>query len=91
MFEGEVLSFRRYLDMEHGYTVRKVRWRSPKGNTVRIVSKRMTSFEQLTLFTIVYQVESEDYEGELSIVSTARGMRDTISGIRKCIYSRSSP
>ena len=73
MFEGEVLSFRRYLDMEHGYTVRKVRWRSPKGNTVRIVSKRMTSFEQLTLFTIVYQVESEDYEGELSIVSTHIG------------------
>lgn len=73
MFDGEVLESRRYLHMAEGCTVRQIRWRSPKGKTVELTIKRMTSFEQLTLFTNEYTVRSIDFSGSLSIVSTHIG------------------
>lgn len=73
MFEGEVLKSKRYLDMSKGYTVRQVLWRSPKGKTVEIQTKRMTSFEQLPLFTIEYMVRAVDFSGHLSVKSTHIG------------------
>lgn len=73
MFEGEVLSSRRYLDMEGGYTGREVTWRSPKGREMRITVKRMTSFEKLTLFTIEYTVEALNFEGNVLLTSTHIG------------------
>ncbi|MFV0466810.1 MAG: glycoside hydrolase family 65 protein [Lachnospiraceae bacterium] len=73
MFEGTVLSSRRYLDMKGGHTVREVLWRSRGGHTVKITAKRMTSFEMLTLFTMEYTVESVDYQGEIRLVSTHIG------------------
>lgn len=73
MFDGRVLSSRRYLDMSKGYTVRQVLWRSPKGKTVEIRIKRMTSFEQLSLFTIEYSVRAVDFSGHLSVKSSHIG------------------
>lgn len=73
LFEGEVLSFQRYLDMEKGYTARIIHWRSPKGKEVKITVKRMTSFEQLSLFTIEYSVESVNFDGGVCIQSTHIG------------------
>ena len=73
MFEGEVISSRRYLDMEGGYTAREVTWRSPQGREIRITVKRMTSFEKLTLFTIEYTVEALNFEGDVLFTSTHIG------------------
>lgn len=69
MFEGEVLESSRMLDMEAGYTVRRVVWRSPKGKTVEILIKRMTSFVQLPLFTIEYNVKALDFDDKLTFIS----------------------
>jgi len=73
MFEGEVLKSRRYLNMAEGYTVRQIMWRSPKGKTVEMTMKRMTSFELLSLFTDEYTVRSVDFSGKLSVISTHAG------------------
>lgn len=73
MFEGEVLESSRSLYMKEGYTQRYIFWRSPKGKTVKITIKRMTSFAQLTLFTTEYQVESLDFSGEIRFISTHIG------------------
>ncbi|HOO27560.1 MAG TPA: glycosyl hydrolase family 65 protein [Lachnospiraceae bacterium] len=73
MFEGTVLASRRYLDMERGYTVREVTWCSPKGHTIRITAKRMTSFDLLTLYTDEYTAESVDYAGEVHLTSAHIG------------------
>lgn len=64
MFQGEVLKSRRLLNMEEGYTLREVRWRSEKGAEFEIRIKRMASFVQQSLFTIEYSVTSINYEGE---------------------------
>lgn len=68
MFEGEVLESSRMLDMEAGYTARRIVWRSPKGKTVEIFIKRMTSFVQLPLFTIEYHVKAMDFDDTLTFV-----------------------
>lgn len=69
MFEGTVLNSRRCLDMKEGVSVRQITWKSPKGHTVKLEIKRMTSFELLSLFTICYSITSVDYEGPVKIVS----------------------
>lgn len=69
MFEGTVLKSSRWLDMEEGYTARRVLWRSPGGKEVEIEIRRMTSFSRLSLFTIDYCVKSLNYEGDISFIS----------------------
>ncbi len=73
LFEGEVLESSRWLDMDEGYTARKVVWNSPSGKKVEILIKRMTSFAQLQLFTIEYSVKALNFSGSLEFVSTHIG------------------
>lgn len=73
MFEGEVSESSRWLDMEKGYTARKVIWCSPKGKKVEILIKRMTSFVQLPLFTVEYTVKALNFSDKLTLVSTHIG------------------
>lgn len=69
MFEGTVLKSSRWLHMKEGYTARKVIWRSPKGKEVEIQIKRMTSFDQLALFTIEYSVKALNFAGNITFES----------------------
>ncbi|MCR5000344.1 MAG: family 65 glycosyl hydrolase [Lachnospiraceae bacterium] len=69
MFEGEVISSVRSLDMKEGVTLRKVRLRSGKGHEFEVNVKRMASFDMPNLFLIEYRVKSLGYEGELTFES----------------------
>lgn len=69
MFEGTVLESSRWLNMDEGYSVRRVVWKSPKGKEVEIIIKRMTSFYQLSLFTIEYSVKALNFKGEITFES----------------------
>lgn len=73
MFDGRVLESRRFLDMEKGYTGREIIWESNQGKQVKICIKRMTSFVQLSLFTIEYSVKALNFEGRIRFVSTHIG------------------
>lgn len=73
MFEGETLSSKRWVDMEAGYTAREVVWRSPSGKEVKVLIKRMTSFTQLSLFTIEYEVTALNFSGEVEFISSHKG------------------
>jgi len=57
---GEIIKYDRILNMEEGYTQRLITWKSPKGDKISIDIKRMTSFEELSLFTIEYKVTAEN-------------------------------
>ena len=72
MFEGQVSGYKRLLNMEEGYTLRSLRWTSPKGKTLDIEIKRMTSFYQLSLFTIEYRVTPVNFNGEITFESWHR-------------------
>ena len=65
MGTGELLSNQRVLDMDNGFTSREILWKSPLGNTVKIVTKRMAHLAMPSLFTIEYSVTSMDFDGEI--------------------------
>lgn len=67
--EGTVVKNSRILNMEEGYTAREIVWRSPNGKEVSIYIKRMTSFEELSLFSIEYRVTPLNFEGEIAFSS----------------------
>lgn len=69
LLSGEVLKHERILNMEEGYTKRLISWKSPKGDKVLIEIKRMTSFEELSLFTIEYKVTAENSKVNLMFSS----------------------
>lgn len=73
MFQGTVLSSSRWLNMQEGYSARKVHWRSPNGKEAEILIKRMASFQRLPLFTIDYQVKPLNFSGTVKFVSVHQG------------------
>jgi alpha,alpha-trehalose phosphorylase len=66
---GTILSNRRILNMEEGYTLRDVTWCSPGGKKLQIQIKRMASFEKLTLFTMEYRVTPLNFSGNVQLES----------------------
>ncbi len=73
MFTGTVLGSRRWVDMEQGVTGRYIVWRSPLGKELEITVIRMTSFCQPSLFTIEYQIKSENFSGDVMVESHHSG------------------
>jgi alpha,alpha-trehalose phosphorylase len=69
LFEGDIIHSRRWLDMERGTTGRNIVWRSNKGKEIEINIIRMTSFYQLSLFTIEYKVKALNFSGRLEFRS----------------------
>ncbi len=69
LFEGQILKSKRWLDMDGGITGREIHWCSPSGKQVEIIIKRMTSFTQLSLFTIQYSVRAINFNGTISFSS----------------------
>ena len=65
MGTGELIKNQRILDMDGGFTSREIIWKSPLGNTVKIVTKRIAHLAVPQLFTIEYSVTSLDFDGEI--------------------------
>lgn len=70
---GEVLSYRRSLDMEKGIATRSLRWRSPGGREVELTVRRMASLVVPELFILQYAVKALNFDGRVSIVSREEG------------------
>ena len=73
MFVGTVEESVRTLDMDRGITIREFTWCAPCGKRLKIVSKRMTSFENLALFLIDYEVTALNFSGEITFKSVHKG------------------
>ena len=54
---GKLLSHERFLDLRGGVLVRRVEWRSPAGQSVRVTSTRLVSFAHRSVAAILYEVE----------------------------------
>ncbi len=67
--KGTLLSDKRILNMDEGYTMRQITWRNSQGNTVDICIRRMAHFSAPNLFTIEYSVRAVDFEGSISFDS----------------------
>jgi kojibiose phosphorylase len=67
MDRGEILAYRRDLNLRTGVLTRQVRWRSPAGRTVDIYIERFTSLAEHRLAAIRYRVTPLDFEGEIEL------------------------
>ncbi len=69
MLHGNLIEHSRELNMDEGYTLRNVKWISEKQKEIRITSKRMTSFEELPLFTVEYSITAVNDKVDIEIDS----------------------
>ncbi|MCT7949590.1 beta-phosphoglucomutase [Ancylothrix sp. C2] len=73
---GEILSYRRCLDMRRGVLSRDVRWRSPKGHTLDFYFERFASMADDHLLALRCQITPVDFEGSLDIQAGINGYSD---------------
>lgn len=76
--EGDWLDFERELDLRAGCYRRRLRWRSPAGETIEIRAERLVSLEEPGLLAIRYSVQSIDYTGAITLESSIDTARDAI-------------
>ncbi|NLD52843.1 MAG: glycoside hydrolase family 65 protein [Clostridiales bacterium] len=70
---GQVLDYKRELDMQKGHAIRTVRWRSPAGREVEVTVRRMASLAQRELFILHYTVKALNFSGRVRLVSREEG------------------
>jgi alpha,alpha-trehalose phosphorylase len=70
MGRGRVLDHERVLDFRTGLLTRSVEWESAGGKRVRIVSRRLVSFQRKHVAAIEYTVTPLNFSGRLRLEST---------------------
>ena len=79
--QGEILKFRRRLDLRHGLLTRQVRWRDPDGHTFDVEFERFVSMADPHVMAARVQVTSVDYEGPIAFSAGLDGVVDN-DGLR---------
>jgi kojibiose phosphorylase len=73
---GEILSYRRQLDVRRGVLSRDVRWRSGSGYTVDIHLERFASLADQHVLALRCQVTPLDFEGTIEVQASINGYPD---------------
>ncbi len=71
--EGELLSYRRELDMREGLLRRRFHWRTPSGRELRFSFERLVSLSRRKAAALEIRIELVEGRGELSILSSLDG------------------
>jgi beta-phosphoglucomutase len=74
--QGEILHYRRQLDLRRGILTREVRWRSPGGKTLELKFERFASQSDEHLLALRCQVTPLDFEGEIEVQASINGYPD---------------
>ncbi|HEY9603900.1 MAG TPA: beta-phosphoglucomutase [Allocoleopsis sp.] len=73
---GEILSYRRQLDVRRGVLSRNVRWRSGSGHTVDLHFERFASLADRHVLALRCQVTPLDFEGTVEVQASINGYPD---------------
>jgi kojibiose phosphorylase len=74
--QGEIISYRRQLDVRRGVLSRDVRWRSGSGYTVDIHLERFASLVDQHVLALRCQVTALNFEGKVEIQASINGYPD---------------
>jgi alpha,alpha-trehalose phosphorylase len=77
---GQLVEHERTLDFRAGVLRRRVHWRSPAGQAVRIASSRLVSLSQRSAAAILYEVEPVDEPVRLVVQSELVANADASEG-----------
>ena len=73
MTEGQILDYKRVLDLRKGILYRKIKWQSPTGLITSLAFRRFVSVSNKHLMGINLQITPENYSGEIIIKSRLNG------------------
>jgi len=73
MMTGEILEYRRSLNMREGVLKRNLIWKSPSGRKIKLEVERMVCLPRKNLAAIKYKVTPLNFEGEMVIISEIDG------------------
>jgi len=76
--QGQVVGYRRHLDLRRGVLSRTVRWRSPAGRTTDLHFERLASLADPHLLAIRCQVTPLDLEGQVEVQASLSGYPDNL-------------
>jgi kojibiose phosphorylase len=76
--QGDVLSYERRLDLRSGILSRRVRWRSPSGQTVDLHFERFASLADEHILGLRCQIAPVDFEGMVEIQATINGYAENM-------------
>lgn len=71
--QGEILSYKRQLNLRWGILSRDVLWRSPAGHTIKLHFERMISMADEHVLVVRCIVTPVDFEGEISVEASLNG------------------
>jgi beta-phosphoglucomutase len=71
--QGEVLSYRRQLDLRYGILSREVRWRSPSGKTIELQFERFASLADAHVLGLRVQITPVDCDGLIEVQASLNG------------------
>jgi len=74
---GEILHYKRQLDLRHGLLSRSVRWRSPTGETLDLKFERFASLDDRHVLGLRCQITPIDFSGTVEVQSSLNGYPDT--------------
>jgi kojibiose phosphorylase len=69
MDKGEILEYKRSLDMRLGILTRDVRWKSPSGHTLDLHFERFVSLASQHFLAIHCEITSLNYAGEVEVTA----------------------
>jgi kojibiose phosphorylase len=78
LFEGELLSFTRSLDMHTATLTRNLRWRSPRGQVTHLIFERFASLADEHLCAIRVMIAPENYSGRVEVRAGISGEMDNL-------------
>lgn len=65
--QGELLAYRRGLDLRAGVLRRTLRWRSPQGHTLELEIERFASLAQPHVLGVRYRITALDFSGQVEL------------------------
>lgn len=71
--EGELLEYKRSLNMKDGLQVRSLIWRSPSGKEIGLEVERMACLSKKSIAVIHYRVVPLNFDGKIRLVSEIDG------------------
>lgn len=73
MQDGQLLFYKRSIDMREGVLKRSLIWQSPKGRQIKLETERMACFQRKNLATVKYKITPLNFDGNMIIVSEIDG------------------
>jgi len=73
MNTGQLINYKRSINMKEGILKRSLIWQSPKGKQIKLDTERMVCLQRKNLAVVKYEVTPLNFDGKIKIISLIDG------------------